>query len=96
MTPFDNLKLPQRGGSVPTTRFVEVDNTAIASGMWTSGLTGISAILATPENASVWMWLIGLVITGLFGVASSAIAVLLKYRLDVWRARRIADTEKRD
>jgi len=93
MTPFDSIDkeiLPyssQKGWRVRT-RFVEVNNAAISSGLWTTGITGISAIMVTPENASVWMWLIGLIITGLFGVASSVAVTVVKYLLDDIKARR--------
>src|SRR4030095_2849447 len=100
MTPFDSIDKailpysPQKGRRVVYTRFVEVDNTAIGSGLWTGGITGISAIIAAPDNASVWMWLIGLIITGLFGVASSVAVVVAKYVLDEIKARHRARTEK--
>jgi len=100
MTPFDSIDKailpysPQKGRRVVYTRFIEVDNATIGSGLWTTGITGISAIMVTPDNASVWMWLIGLVITGLFGVASSVAVALVRYFLDDLKARHRARTEK--
>lgn len=91
MTPFDsidNLKLPQEGGSVCREGERLVDDAAWMAGAWTAGLTGASHIIIAPEDAGVLLWLLGLVITGLFGVASTAIAVLLKHYLSERRAKR--------
>ena len=65
-----------------------MDSTALGSGLYTTGITGIGAILTTPDGAGAWMWLVGLVITGLFGIASSVAVVIAKYFIDELRERK--------
>lgn len=73
---------------------IEVDNAAWASGIWTSGLTGVGAVLTTPENASAWQWLAGLMITGLFGIASAVAAVVARHYLNELKNRKEKKREK--
>lgn len=99
MTPFDsidNLKLPQESGSVHGEGGRLIGDDAWMAGAWTASLTGASHIVTAPQDAGVLLWLLGLVITGLFGIASTAIAVLLKHYLSERRARRqVGETAKR-
>lgn len=75
---------------------LKVDNDAVNAGAWGSGVTAVGAILATPEDAHIWLWLVSLVVTGLFGVASSAVAVVLKHYLGELKERRRLKEPERD
>lgn len=65
---------------------VLVDNTAKGAGIWTMICAALGNIALIPQDAgavtSGLRWMLGLVIMGLFGMASSALAVWLKWRLD--------------
>jgi len=58
-----------------------MDNTAKGAGLWAMTCAAFGNFLALPQD-SILYWLIGLMITGLFGIASSAVAVYVKWRLD--------------
>jgi hypothetical protein len=71
-----------------------IDDDAWSAGLWTGGITLASHIVVAPPDAGALLWLLGLVITGLFGLASTALAVLLKHWLTERKAHHIAETEK--
>lgn len=72
-----------------------MDNDSWFAGLWASGVTWTGAILTTPPDASVWLWVVGLIVTGLFGVASSAVTVLLKHWLSERKeAKRLKTAER--
>lgn len=62
-----------------------VDDTAKGAGVWTMVCTAFGSYLAAPQYTEIILWLIGIVITGLFGVASSAVAVVIRLS---WEDRR--------
>ena len=44
---------------------------AAASWTWTSGVTSAGAIITAPQDLSIWLWLIGTIITALLSTASA-------------------------
>jgi hypothetical protein len=91
---IDNLEFPQKGGGVREEGERLVDDMAWSAGIWTAGWVSIGNILTAPPDAGVWFWLVGLIITGLFGLASTATAVVLKHFLDARRMKRDRESER--
>lgn len=95
MEEVENLRFPQqKGGSVREEGEPLVDEVAWLAGIWTAGWVSLGSILAAPPDAGLWLWVVGLVITGLFGLASSATAVIIKFHLEEWREKRRAKKDR--
>jgi hypothetical protein len=78
--------------------FKLVDDAAKGGGIWTMICVAFANVVMMPaytsDLSSGLRWLLGLVIMGLFGMASTALGVWLKWHLD--RHKRNTESSERD